>query len=59
MGVAASRMTVPEATVDHYHGLELRQYDVGLAGQLLAVQAETEPHSVKHRSGRNLGPGVF
>lgn len=54
----APPMPVPEAAVDEDHGFVLRQYDVGLAGQVAAVQAEAVAHAVQQRAHGELRGGV-
>ena len=43
----ASPVPVPEAAVDEYHGLVLRQHNIRPPRQLLSVKPEPIPHAVQ------------
>jgi len=47
-------MLVPEAAVDEDHGMVFREDKIGLAGQILPVQPETEPQAVGGFPDRDL-----
>ena len=52
-------MPVPKASVHKYDGFVFRQYDVGCAGQLFAMEAEAVAVAVEHRSNHQLGFSVL
>ena len=47
-------MGMPETAVNEDHGPELRQRDVGFAGQILAVQPVAIAHPVQSTSNQHL-----
>lgn len=47
-GESATRMPVPEATVNENHGPVFRQHDVRGSRQITAVQSKTIPKLVQH-----------
>ena len=54
----ASGMPVPEASVNHDDGAVAREHDVGATGQILAVQAESEPEPVSNSTNGEFWLGV-
>jgi len=51
---AFARMPVPEATVDKYHLMTVREHDVRLAGKVFSVKSEPIATTVKKRSDLKL-----
>lgn len=57
--VAAALVAVPEAAVHEDHSPVPGQHEVGPAGQVLAMQAVTQPVSVQVLADEQLGLGVL
>jgi len=51
-------MPMPKAAVNEYGGLEARKKDVGLAGQIFAVEAEPVSVTMEEAPHRDFGAGV-
>jgi hypothetical protein len=52
------RVTVPEAAMHKDDRFVPRENDIGLAGQVFAVQAKPVPHAVQHRTDTDFGFGI-
>lgn len=58
-GISASLMLMPKTAVDKDTYLELRQYNIGLARQLLAVESVAITLSMEELPNKQLRPSVF
>ena len=58
-GSFASFMPVPEAAVDEDDGLVFAQDDIGLAGKVLAMEAEAVAGAVEHGTDEQFGLGIL
>lgn len=58
-GIFASLMLMPKTAVDKDTHLELRQYNIGLARQLLAVESVAITLSMEELPNKQLRPSVF
>ena len=54
----ATRMSVPEASMNHDDGLVARENDVGATRKVFAVEAKPEPECVRNLANNQLRPGV-
>ena len=53
-GASGTVVAMPEAAVNEDDSLEARQHQVGLAGEILAMQTETVTHAMDHAAYRKL-----